>query len=31
MPYAKNLEECVVPKPDTIIKGVRKVLRGVKL
>ena len=31
MPYAKILEEAVVPGPDTIAKGIRKVLRGVEL
>lgn len=31
MPYAKNLEEAVVPGPSTIIKAVRKVLQGVRL
>jgi hypothetical protein len=31
MPYAKNLEEAVVPRADTIIKAVRKVLKGVRL
>lgn len=31
MPYAKNLEEAVVPGPATIIKAVRKALQGVKL
>ena len=31
MPYAKNLEEAVVPRADTIIKGVKKVLQGVRL
>lgn len=31
MPYAKNLEEAVVPGPATIIKAVKKTLYGVKL
>jgi pyruvate dehydrogenase E1 component beta subunit len=31
MPYAKKLEDFVVPGPDTIAKAVRKTLRGVKL
>lgn len=31
MPYAKNLEDAVVPGPDSIIKAVKKALRGVKL
>jgi pyruvate dehydrogenase E1 component beta subunit len=31
MPYAKNLEEAVVPGPATIIKAVKKALYGVKL
>lgn len=31
MPYAKNLEEAVVPGPATIVKAVRKVLQGVRL
>jgi hypothetical protein len=31
MPYAKNLEENVVPGPKTIIKAVKKALQGVKL
>jgi pyruvate dehydrogenase E1 component beta subunit len=31
MPYAKNLEEAVVPGPPSIIKAVRKALHGVKL
>lgn len=31
MPYAKNLEEAVVPGPSTIVKAVRKVLQGVRL
>ena len=26
MPYAKNLEEAVVPGPDTIIKAVRNIM-----
>jgi hypothetical protein len=31
MPYAKNLEEAIVPGPETIAKAVRKALYGVKL
>jgi len=31
MPYAKNLETLIVPGPETIIKAVKKVLRGVRL
>lgn len=31
MPYAKKLEDFVVPGPDSIAKAVRKTLRGVKL
>jgi len=31
MPYAKILEEGVVPKADTIVKAIRKTLAGVKL
>jgi pyruvate/2-oxoglutarate/acetoin dehydrogenase E1 component len=31
MPYAKNLEQAIVPGPDTIVKAVKKVLRGVRL
>lgn len=31
MPYAKLLETAVVPGPDTIIKAVKRTLRGVKL
>ena len=31
MPYAKNLEENVVPGPASIIKAVKRSLRGVKL
>ena len=31
MPYAKNLEVAMVPGPDTIVKAVKKVLRGVRL
>ena len=31
MPYAQTLEQAVVPYPDTIIKAVQKVLRGVQL
>lgn len=31
MPYAKNLEQAIVPGPDTIVKAVKRVLRGVRL
>lgn len=31
MPYAKNLEEAIVPNAQIIVKGVKKVLRGVRL
>ncbi len=31
MPYAKILEAAMVPGPDTIIKAVKKTLRGVRL
>lgn len=31
MPYAKNLEDAVVPGPSSIVKAVKKALRGVKL
>jgi pyruvate dehydrogenase E1 component beta subunit len=31
MPYAKKLEDQVVPKADSIIKAVRRALTGVKL
>ena len=31
MPYALPLEMAVVPYPDTIMKAVRKVMRGVRL
>ena len=31
MPYAKNLEDAVVPGPSTIVKAVKKALQGVRL
>ena len=31
MPYAKKLEDAVVPGPPTIIKAVKKTLQGVQL
>lgn len=31
MPYAQKLEQAIVPGPDTIIKAVKKTLRGVRL
>lgn len=31
MPYAKKLEDAVVPKADSIIKAVKKTLEGVRL
>lgn len=31
MPYAKNMEDAVVPHADSIIKAVKKTLEGVRL
>lgn len=31
MPYAKKLEDAVVPGPDSIVKAVKKTLYGVRL
>lgn len=31
MPYAKILEEAIVPGPDTIIKAVKKTMMGVRV
>lgn len=31
MPYAKILEDAMVPHPDSIVKAVKKTLRGVRL
>ena len=31
MPYAQKLEQAIMPGPGTIIKAIKKTLRGVKL